>query len=260
MSLNFEEYCKEMMEKVVKSHQHKHPFLEQSYIVKSIIDKENKRAAFVLFEHIDTDRCTPYGEGWLGDQYRYSIWYIKGFEEPKQIYEDHAWKRKSVSALTGTSGRDPYIGLEELLGDGVIALITPEGTQNAYGDLSQVRVKIKLDGKIEEPDDFFEQAKNLVKRIGDKLGYDYLSDFKKLKNKNVAVAVWATENGSTYGYDTVYLVWKDKNGKINYEELTNSKIDKAYLIINELKEEGDKIIIEVKGKKYERSKRNLGIE
>ncbi|MEM5831140.1 MAG: hypothetical protein QXO40_02970 [Candidatus Aenigmatarchaeota archaeon] len=121
-------------------------------------------------------------------------------------------------------------------------------------------MKIKLDGKIEEPDDFFEQAKNLVKRIGDKLGYDYLSDFKKLKNKNVAVAVWATENGSTYGYDTVYLVWKDKNGKINYEELTNSKIDKAYLIINELKEEGDKIIIEVKGKKYERSKRNLGIE
>ncbi|MEM7819349.1 MAG: hypothetical protein QXD48_00790 [Candidatus Aenigmatarchaeota archaeon] len=257
---NFEKYVEEAMNKIVKTYQHDHPLYQETHIVKSIINKDKQIAAFVLFEQIDTDRYTPNGDGWRGDQYRYSVWYIRGFEEPKQIYEDHAWKRRSISGLTGTKGRDPYIGLEELLEDGVIVTITPEGTQDAYGDLSQVKVKITFDGKIEEPEDFIERAKNLVKRIGPKLGYDYLSGEKQLEGKNVAAFVWAAENGSTYGYDTVYLVWKDKKGKINYEELTNSRYDKAYLSIDELREEGDKIIIKVKGRKYERSKKELGLK
>lgn len=256
---NFEQQVKQAMDEVVKSHQHNHPLYRETHIVKSIIDKDNKRAAFVLFEQIDTDRYTEEGEGWFGDQYRYSVWYIQGNEKPKQIYEDHDWCRRSINALTGTKGRDPYIGLEQLLEDGVLATISPKDTQSAYGDLSQIKVNITLDGKVEEPEDFKEQAKNLVKKIGDKLGYDYLRGTTQLNNKNVAAIVWGTENGSTYGFDTIYLVWKDKKGNINYEELTNSRFTKDYLSVEKITETQNSIIVEYNQGKIIRSKKRLGL-
>jgi len=257
---NFEEYVKQEMEKVVKKYQHDHPLFQPTTITKYIIDKEKEIAAFVLFEHIDTDRCSPYGTGWLGDQYRYSVWYIKGFTEPKQIYSDHDWYRPTPSAMTGSKGRNPVIGLEEVLEDGVIATITPKGTQEAYGGLSQVKIKITLEGKIKEPEDFFDQAKNLVKRIGEKLGYDYMSNAKKLEGKDVAVIVWSTENGRDYGFDTVYLVWKDKSGNLKYGVLKDSKRNKEFLSIYHLKETKKSIIININNSEYKIDKKDLGID
>jgi len=251
---NFKEHAKKAMEEVVKNYQHNHPLYQPTRIEESIIDEEKQRAAFVLFEQIDTDRCTPEGHGWLGDQFRYSVWYIEGDAEPEQIYEDHDWYRPTVSALTGTRGRDPRIGLEKLLDDGVIARTTPKGTQDAYGSLSQVKVKITLDGKVEEPKDFMDQARNLVKRIGSKLGYDYLRSEKQLEGKNVAAIVWGTENGSTYGFDTVYLIWESREGGIEYKEITNSRSTKDYLSVDEIKEDTDNIIVKVNGIGYKISK------
>ena len=254
---SFEEYVKQAMEEVIKSHQHNHPLYQETRIEKSLIDPEKKIAAFVLFEQIDTDRCTEYGDGWLGDQYRYSVWYIKRNEKPKQLYEDHAYLRRSVSGLTGTRGRDPRIGLEKVLEDGVIATITPKDATDAYGDLSQLKVKITLEGKIDEPEVFIEQAKNLVKRIGDKLGYDYMSGAKELERKNIAAIVWEAENGSTYGFDTVYLVWKNKEGRIDYKEITNSRSTKDYLSINEIKEDKKNIVIKIRDSEYKINKKDL---
>jgi len=255
----FEAYVKQAMDEVVKNHQHNHPLYQPTKIEKSLIDKEKKIAAFVLFEQIDTDRLTPESEGWLGDQFRYSVWYIKEGEKPKQLFEDHAYIRPHTkSALTGSRGRDPSIYLKELLTDGVIAEITPENAE--IGMHTKTKVKITFDGRIEEPEDFMEQAQNLIKRIGPKLGYDWVRDTEQLEGKNVAAIVYGTENGSTYGYDTVYIVWKDKKGKLNHREVTDSRSTKDYLSVNEIKEDEGSIVIDVKGYAYKISKAELNMD
>lgn len=246
------------MNEVVSAHQHSHPLYQSTRVEKSIIDKDNKRAAFVLFEQIDTDRCTPEGDGWLGDQFRYSVWFVKEGQKPTQIYEDHDYIRKSKSTLTSSRGRDASIGLEEALEDGVIATITPKGAESAYGDLSQTQVKIRLDGKIEEPKDFIEQAQNLIKRVGPKLGYDYLRGIKRLGEDNIAALIWGAENGSTYGYDTAYLVWKDRSGQLKHNVLTDSRSSKDYLSAD-IKAEGGNILVDVKGRRFQISKKDLNL-
>jgi len=75
-----------------------------------------------------------------------------------------------------------------------------------------------------------EEAMSLIKRIGNRLGYDYTHgpEFAEGR-KDVCAVVHTTENGSTYGYDTVYLVWKEPNGDINYREIKNSRSTKDYI-------------------------------
>jgi len=166
---NFETYVKEAMDEIVKSHQHDHPLYQETRIVKEIIDKNRKKAAFVLFEQIDTDRCTPEGEGWLGDQFRYSVWYIDGSNKPKQLHEDHAYWRASTSAVTGSQGRDCSIYLLELLDDGVIAKVVPEDAKDSKR--LTTKVKITLDGKVEEArsEEKFDVPKDVKKYIIDVL-------------------------------------------------------------------------------------------
>jgi hypothetical protein len=113
---------KKRMNEVVGNHQHNHPLYKPTEISEFKIDYNNNQAAFVLFEQIDTDRCTPEGEGWLGDQYRYSVWHIKQGKKPEQMYENHAYIRRTVSALTGTKGRDPVIKNLELSKDKIEAI------------------------------------------------------------------------------------------------------------------------------------------
>jgi hypothetical protein len=252
---NFEDSVKRAMEKVVETHQHDHPLYRETSVVNKIIDAENKRAAFVLFEQIDTDKCTPEGEGWLGDQYRHSLWVIEGDKEPRQLYEDHAYIRATKSALTDSRGRDCSINLLELTKDGVLAEIPQQGVEG--GTFAKTKVKITLEGKIEEPDNFIEQAENLVKRIGEKLGYDYLRGCKQLAGKNVAAVVWGAEDGSDYGYDTVYLVWEDRSGNLNHRELSNSRYTKAYLSVTSITEDSGDIIVDIKGEKHRINKKIL---
>jgi hypothetical protein len=102
------------MNAVKMSHQHNHPLYKPTEIKEFKIDYQSGKAAFILFEQIDTDRCTPEGEGWLGNQYRYSVWLVDAGKTPKQLYEDHGYIRKSVSHLTGSKGRDPMIGISSL--------------------------------------------------------------------------------------------------------------------------------------------------
>lgn len=95
------------MEEVVANHQHNHPLYQPTQIKEYKIDYQRKLAAWILFEQIDTDRCTPEGEGWLGDQFRYSVWRMEGDKAPVQVYEDHAYIRpRTPSGLTGTRGRE----------------------------------------------------------------------------------------------------------------------------------------------------------
>jgi len=104
---SFAEQTKQVMVKVVESYRHNHPLYKPTVVKESVIDEDRKVAVFILFEQIDTDRLSEHGEGWLGDQFRYSLWVIKGGQEPEQLYEDHAYIRpRSKSELTGTRGQD----------------------------------------------------------------------------------------------------------------------------------------------------------
>ena len=124
----FEREVELAMEQVVQSHQHDHPLYKTTRITESVIDAKQGVAAWILFEQIDTDRLSEYGEGWLGDQFRYSLWVMKlGKEKPSQIYEDHAYIRpSSKSELTGTRGRD--CTLKNLrLEENTVKVLHPEG-------------------------------------------------------------------------------------------------------------------------------------
>jgi len=77
-----------------------------------------------------------------------------------------------------------------------------------------------------------QEAKSLVSRIAPELGYDCTYDpvFPEGRNDVCAVRHMA-ENGSTYGFDTIYLVWKEPDGTIQYEEIKNSRATKDYIHI-----------------------------
>jgi hypothetical protein len=146
---SFEDSVKKAMDECVKDHQHNHPLYQETRINGQIIDKGKGIAAWVLFEQIDTDRCTPEGDGWLGDQYRYSVWYMEKGKEAKMLHEDHAYLRRSVSQLTGSRGRDCSIDLVSLDEKGVIANIVPEDSE---GHSAKRKVRITKNGKVTEPE------------------------------------------------------------------------------------------------------------
>lgn len=98
---DFELHVAKEMEKTEKDFQHNHPLYQKTYIPEKVVKPELKIAAFILFEQIDTDRCTPQSPGWLGDQYRYSIWIIKNKEQAVQLYEDHAYTKQRGCDIRG---------------------------------------------------------------------------------------------------------------------------------------------------------------
>ena len=116
-----------------------------------------------------------------------------------------------------------------------------------------------------------EEAKSHVDAIGPSLGYDFTYDPEYPKTrKDVAAVRRLAENGSTYGYDTIYLVWKTKTGEIESKELMDSSTSKDYLCIRGVREERDKIVVKVStggsygGKAWEKdievSKKEIGMK
>jgi hypothetical protein len=93
---------------------------------------------------------------------------------------------------------------------------------------------------------FAEEAERLIDRVGPSLGCDYteLPVFPKGRQDICAIRRLA-ENGSTYGYDTIYLVWRGKDGKVRYRELINSRSSKDDIYIDGVREKNGKIVVEV---------------
>jgi hypothetical protein len=115
-----------------------------------------------------------------------------------------------------------------------------------------------------------EEAISLVDRLGPSLGCDltYYPVFPKTR-KDVCAVRRLAENGSTYGYDTIYLIWKNNKG-IQNEELTNSRSSKDYMDINEVVETKEDIVVKVSSggsfsgsawdRTYSKSKKELGLK
>jgi hypothetical protein len=98
----FEAEVKTAMEKCVEQHKRTHPLFNfPTEIHESVIDHDSKIAIWILKEMIDTDRCTPQGSGWLGDQFRYSVWKMESGKEPTQLYEDHAYTKERGCDIRG---------------------------------------------------------------------------------------------------------------------------------------------------------------
>lgn len=91
------------------------------------------------------------------------------------------------------------------------------------------------------------EAMDLITRIGPSLGcgdFTYSPSYPEGRN-DVAVVKRMAEDGHTYGFDTIYLVWKDQNGGLHHRELANSRATKDYLNVTKLTCEGDEVLVEI---------------
>lgn len=234
MENNFEEQVENAMREVVEKHQHHHPQYKPTEIVSKKLDVQNGRAAFVLFEQIDVEGLAFPIAGHGGDQYRYSLWYIENGKKPRQIYKNCAW---TGGRYGDKDCRIDILGLPE--GE-IMARISSD----KKGMHDRLEVLFTPDGKIREPEDFMKQVENLITRIAPGLGCgDYLKETKKLQGRDIAASIFSSEDGSTYGFDTLYLVYRDMLGKLKCRELKDTRDTKNSLSIESMVEEVEDIVI-----------------
>jgi len=135
---SYTERAKLAMKEVVKNHLHDHSLYQPTAVKELVIDEEREIAVFILFEQIDTDRCSESGDGWLGDQFRYSVWKMDGDCESVRLYEDHAYIRpRSKDSHTGTRGRDCSLKNLRLEGD-VIKVMHLKGDRVEEQELEEL--------------------------------------------------------------------------------------------------------------------------
>lgn len=117
------------MEDCERMHQHNHPLFKPTRIEEYKIDTVSLVASWILFEQIDTDRLSQESEGWLGDQFRYSVWVMEKDLKATQLYEDHDyWRPRTVSALTDSRGRDCSLRQLKLGWDKITVLKGEDGS------------------------------------------------------------------------------------------------------------------------------------
>jgi hypothetical protein len=116
------------------------------------------------------------------------------------------------------------------------------------------------------------EAKSFISRVGPHISSTYdLTKWPKYPDtrKDVCVVHRKVSNGASYGYDTLYLVWKP-NDNFKYEELANSSSTKDYMWLDEILEDGDDLVIKITNagtysgnkwdREFRRSKKRLGLE
>jgi len=128
------------------------------------------------------------------------------------------------------------------LGTEVVEGVVKHVNKLAYLCLEQIESR-----KLEAAQKLFaEEAKKLIDREGPSLGCDHTYPPVLLNTRSdICVVRRLTEDGYSYGFDTIYLVWRDKNGKLKYRELINSRSTKDYIHIEDVREEENKVIVEV---------------
>jgi hypothetical protein len=121
---------------------------------------------------------------------------------------------------------------------------------------------INLD-KIINPEISIAEAKGLVNSLGPHLGFENTYDPVFAEGRKDICAVRRLAENGNYGYDTVYLLWKGKDGELQHEKIDDSKNSQKYVFIDELVEENGNIIIKVRNtgcrRDITRSKQKLGI-
>jgi hypothetical protein len=121
------------------------------------------------------------------------------------------------------------------------------------------------------------EAESLVDRLGPHISrcdFTYTPAFPKTR-KDICAVKRLAEDGHSYGFDTIYLIWKNEmvfrtHNKLCHEKLVDSRISKDYIHIDEIIEDKENIIIKVYSggsfsgqswkKEYQRKKSDLGLE
>ena len=116
-----------------------------------------------------------------------------------------------------------------------------------------------------------EEAKSLVDRLGPHLDsrcdFTYAPVFPKTRS-DVCAVDRIVENGTSYGFSVIYLVWKS-GGELKSEYLVDTKLTKDYLHIDDILEDGEDIVVKIRNggaysgepsnEEYRRSKETLGL-
>ena len=91
-----------------------------------------------------------------------------------------------------------------------------------------------------------ENAAAYVGRIGPSLGYDITRDpvFPE-RRRDVCAVIRTAENGSTYGYDTAYLLWIRGDG-ITHTRICDTADTKDYMHIDEIDDNGQEISVRLR--------------
>lgn len=187
-----------------------HDRLQKPYVSGQRIDEVRGVGAFVLAEHID------YDGGWCGNQFRYSVWLIRAGSEPSVLYSDHSYHRPELRGTVSQAGRDPRVEIVEICDEGVVIRATGRSGEALGGCRKML---IGFDGTERELVSFADQARNHIEQIGAKLGYDHLSAFLEIPGEDIAAVTYTSENGRDYGYETIYLVWRDNAGELQSRRL-----------------------------------------
>lgn len=91
-----------------------------------------------------------------------------------------------------------------------------------------------------------QEAVALINSVGPSLGcgdHTYDPVFPDGR-KDVCAVRRMAENGNDYGFDTIYVVWKKKDGTINFEKLTDSRWTKDYINIEGVLTDGDTVVVQ----------------
>lgn len=96
------------------------------------------------------------------------------------------------------------------------------------------------------------EAQDLVTRLGPSLGcgdFTYGARFPKGRT-DVCVVRRMAENGRDYGYDTLYLIWKNKEGALRHYHIVDSSRTKNYLEVDKITADGDQVTVSYSGSGY----------
>ena len=115
------------------------------------------------------------------------------------------------------------------------------------------------------------EAKSLVDKLGPHISncdFTYAPAFPETR-KDICAVRRLAEDGHSYGFDTVYLIWKNNEG-LQHEQLIDSRSSKDYIHIDDVIEDKENIIVNVYSggsfsgqswkKEYQRKKSDLGLE
>ena len=90
------------------------------------------------------------------------------------------------------------------------------------------------------------EAHRLIARVGPHLGCGDLTHYPAFPEgrQDVCAIRHTAENGSDYGYDTIYLVWRGDDGALHHRPLRDTRSSKDYLHIRSITVDGENVKVE----------------
>lgn len=184
---------------------------------------------------------------------------------PQVVFLDHKLTPAGNEGLEIVDQkRDPHSGIPSVVFYSTTTLetVVPEYEKRRIPNITPLDLqKLK---RIMSDHVFAEQARQLIDQVGPSIGKsigNFTDEPDLLQSRPGICAVRRqTENGYSDGFDTIYLVWRTKDGGIQHRWLARS-MNHEYMQIRGISEEGKQIVVEVSdGEKIRIALSDLGLE